>query len=784
LLSASFPMLNFTYMISKQQNAFHLASASLSYVVRINKIGKPVLDYFGLSLPDAYDLSSLSFDPPLIPGRSISYSKEHPEISLSSLPLELSTRGKGDFLSPSLKLESEDSSLFDFLFLSGEIRKKEDHEGYPEIRGSEEELVLSFLDKPSGVVVELHYSVFPGDVFGRYVKIVNKGEKDVTIRKISSLCMEIENKGYLLHSFHSGWINEFDEEVLVPSRSLIRLESSTGSSSDLHNPFFYLAKKDSSYSSSPCLGFNLVYSGNHQEEVQEHNGYLRILSGLSEEDFAYPLSPGGSFSSPLAVFTFSNRGRNGMAKNFHEFVRECVLPPSHASSPRPIVYNNWEGTYFKFSEAKLHSLTKQAKDLGAELFVLDDGWFGKRDDDKSSLGDWKENRSKLPHGIKGLGEHLHKNGLLFGLWFEPEAISPDSDLYRAHPDWAISSPNVEASLGRNELLLDLTRPEVRAYLFERISFFVEEGKIDFIKWDYNRVFSDIGKNSGVFGHRYIMALYALLKRIREAFPDLWMENCASGGGRNDLGMFAYFDTGWVSDDTDSYQRSLIQSHMALGYPLCLMSNHVSAKTNHQTLRKTSFGTKFDVAMLGALGYELNPSDLDEVERKEIKEQISFYKENRLALQFGEYRLLEDYQDRGYLIQEVAFDGKAFVSLCKGMQQPSPKRMKLRAEMLDGGSVYSYSVRKENVSLLRFGGLVNMLAPIRLKEEGFLINAISRHKALENEKFEGLVSGSVLLSDGLLLPQEWSGTGLNENIAVILDFGARVYCLQKIGDARD
>ncbi len=766
-------------MIKQQNNAFHLKGKHASYLVRINPVGKPVLDYFGSALSDEEDLSCLSFDPSLVPGRSVSYSQERPEISLRYLPLELSTRGKGDYRSPSLKLENEDTSLFDFAFASAFIREPQEMEGYPTPSGADSELVLLFEDKSAGAEVELHYLVYPeSDVFGRYALVRNLSEKILTVRKISSLCLSIEDKGYKLHSYRSGWIDEFHEEVSSPSSNQIRMESSSGASNDLHNPFFFLEKEGGGYSHGDCYGFNLVYSGDHMEEVEKQNGYLHILSGLSEEDFAWPLGKGESFTTPLAVFTYSKEGRNGMARNFHSFVNGCVLPPSHRYAPRPIVYNNWEGTYFKFDENKLHSLARQAKKLGAELFVLDDGWFGKREDDTSSLGDWTVNKSKLPNGIKGLGKYLHKNGLLFGLWFEPEAISPKSELYSSHPDWAIACPGKEPSLGRNELLLDLTRPEVADYLCETLSSLIEEGEVDFIKWDYNRPFSDVAKNEGAYAHRYILSLYALLRRLRDRFPALWMENCASGGARNDLGMFSYFDTGWVSDDTDSYQRSLIQKGMALGYPLSVMSNHVSAKTNHQTLRKSSFGTKFDLACFGVLGYELNPSDLFPVEEKEVQAQIAYYKENREALQFGEYRLLEDYHDRGVLIQEVHKDGVALASYSRSLQVPTPEARKLRLEMLEEGAFYDYSVRKEDLSLLRFGGLVNMLSPIHLKEEGFLINALSHHKALENEKFEGTISGAALLGDGLRMKQEWSGTGLNENVAVIGDFGARLYRFAK------
>lgn len=759
-------------MIEKKNSAYHLRTPSCSYLLSISPIGKPICSHFGGALGE--ETGSLLFAPFLVPGRTVVYSKEHPEIALPCLPLETLTRGKGDFSTPSVVVEGEGLLPLDFIFKSDRIQKAEKMEGYPNPRGVEQELVLLLEDKANELELELHYLTFVGEnVIGRYSKLISHRENPIYVRRLSSCCLSLLKPNLTLHTYRGGWIDEFHEESNPVTSSTLHSSSATGSSGDLRNPFFYLSSQN-----GECYGFNLVYSGNHEEIVEKNPmGFTRIQNGIDSTSFAYPVGKDGSFTAPLSVLCYGQNEAE-MTSSFHSFVRHCILPSSHETTPRPILFNNWEGTYFAFDEKKLHALAKKASKLGIELFVLDDGWFGKRDNDHCSLGDYEVYKKKLPHGIKGISDYVHKLGMEFGLWFEPEAVSPDSDLYRAHPDWAISIQGVEPSLGRNQLILDLTREEVSDYIFSRLDSILSEDGVDFIKWDYNRNFSDVLPSEGKFAHDYILSLYALLGKLRAKHPGLWMENCASGGSRNDLGMFSYFDTGWVSDNTDSLSRALIQKGMIKGYPPCLMSNHVSAKTSHQTLRKTSFGTKFDIACFGVLGYEMDLKALSPLEEKEIERQIAYYKQGRETFQFGKYRLLEDFAVEGVLFQEMEGKEEIYVNFVRLFQQPNLGYRKFPSIHADAAATYDFEVRHEDIDLRRFGGLVNQVSPVHIKEEGALVNLLSKYKGLDSEKFSGAVSGLAMSSGALPFPQEWNGTGLNENLAVILDFGGRVYRFTK------
>ncbi len=668
----------------------------------------------------------------------------------------------------------------DFCFKEERIGAPDPHEGYPMPDNVEQELVLVLEDKQNSLILELHYLLFAKqNVIARYSKLINKGGNTLKIKRLASVCLDLEKTNLSCISYRGGWIDEFHEEAIPVSSSRLERHSATGSSSDLHNPFFYLKGED-----GECYGFNLIYSGNHEEIVEQTSvGFTHILTGIDSSFFAWEVKEGESFSSPIAVLSYG-RNENEMTKSFHDFVNDCVLPKSNRHKPRPILLNNWEATYFSFNESKLHSLIKKAKSLGIEAFVLDDGWFGHRDDDRSSLGDYSINSKKLPHGIRALSSYAHKEGMLFGLWFEPESVSIDSELYSSHPDWAIASPGIEPSLGRNQLLLDLTKKEVCDYLYENLVKTIEEGAVDFIKWDYNRVFSDVMPPEGNFAHAYILSLYSLLAKLRGRFPTLWMENCASGGSRNDLGMFSYFDTGWVSDNTDSFSRCFIQKGMIKGYPPSLLSNHVAAKTSHQTLRKTSFGTKFNVACFGVLGYELNVLDLSPLEEKEIISEVSYYKEVRNTAQFGVYSLLEDFSLDNGLFQEMRDENRILVNYVRSLQIPNPGFRRLPKLYADPSASYAYSVRKESIDLRKMGALVNAVSPVHIKEEGTIINLIASRKGLDNEKWSGNISGKGLLEGALPLPQEWNGTGIGDDIAIVLDFGARLYRFEKIAENGD
>lgn len=765
-------------MITNIETAFFLSSAHSTLLVRVNEIGKVVTEHFGKKLAPKAPKPMFAIQGQTN-GRTIVYDEaKNPLLSLNDISSDFSTPLKGDQRTPSILIESEESYVYDFVYESFEIREAEKMEGYPTPRGAKEELIIHCKETKLPVELELHYVVYEeSDVFGRYIRIINHGEKEITLRKAASLQLCLEDEGYTGECFYGNWAGEFQIDDWKLGAHTVSFGSDSGSSGDYHNPLFLMKKRHCALTHGEAYGFNLVYSGNHRAEIEKDSyGKVRIIHGISPSFFVYPLKKEESFLSPMAVMTYSSEGTNGIAHHFHRFVNSCVVPERFSYVDRPICFNNWEGTYMKFDEGKIKSLAKKASSLGIELFVLDDGWFGHRDDDKSSLGDYNVYKKKLPHGIEGIARYVHKLGMKFGLWFEPEAISEESDLFKVHPDWAIVDGVHEPSRGRHQLILDLTKIEVRDYLYENMERIISSANIDFVKWDYNRTFSDLPAD-GTFCHRYILGLYELLERVTKRFPDLLMENCASGGGRNDLGMFSYFPQGWVSDDTDSFERAKMQRSMGLGYPQSVMSNHVAAKTSNQMLRKTSFGTKFDVAAIGILGYEMDIHDLDPIDEKEIKAEIEYYKQYRHTLQFGEWDVLSEF-DCGKQITEVHDDDHAVVNYVNFLQTPHPSMANLPLVGLDEEADYAFKVRKEDINFHAFGSLINHITPIHIKEEGKLINFIARRYGYGNEKFEGTLKGDALNAGALKLGREWAAVGMDEETRILLDFGARIYSFDK------
>ena len=766
-------------MITEHEHTFLLSTQETMLLLRVNEAGKLVCDHYGRGI-DKNDLAACAVPLGMPTGRTVIYDEDKSKkLALPLLSAEYSTPYKGDDLSPMLEIVSEKGRVYDFVYRSHEIRAPQAMEGYPMPRGASEELVVYCHDPLMGAELELHYVVYEDcDVIGKYVVVRNVGEEEFEIRKIMSSQFCLQDSDYSIVGSFSNWAGEFQHNETKIGRFRYEFGSDTGSSGDQHNPFFMVKRNHTTLFTGSVYGFNLVYSGSHRAVVEmDAFGLIRIQQGISPLGFEKVLRAKESFMTPMAVLTYSHVGLNGIAKHMHRFVNEHVIPEAFAHKPRPIAFNNWEGTYMKFTESKLKSLAKQAADLGCELFVLDDGWFGKRDDDASSLGDWNVYHKKLPHGIEGISGYVHKLGMQFGLWFEPEMVSPTADLMKAHPDWAVSDGIHKPSLGRNQLVLDLTKPEVRDYLYEAVAQHLRTGCIDFVKWDYNRTFSDLPR-SGSFCHDYILGLYDLVGRLVREFPNILFENCASGGGRNDLGMFSFFPQGWVSDDTDSLERAKMQQEMAFGYPPSVMSNHVSAKTNHQMLRKTSYGTKFDVAAFGILGYEMDLNDLDPIEIKELKNQIQFYKENRDTLQFGTYHILATY-DSGRIINEMADENRALVHYVNAVQTPHPGNETLPLTGLDPEATYAYGVRQEVHSLKTFGSLINQVTPIHIKEEGKLVNFLSRHRGLDAEGLHGEAKGHTLNAGALQIGRQWGGTGYDETTRIILDFGARIYVFKKL-----
>jgi alpha-galactosidase len=540
---------------------------------------------------------------------------------------------------------------------------------------------------------------------------------------------------------------------------------------------------DATEKSGEVYGFNLIYSGNHYEALSV-NGYgkSRFLTGINPDGFSFILNPGDVFEAPEAVMTYSDRGYSQMSIHMQHFVREHIVRGEWKRKVRPVLLNSWEAAYFKIDESKLLRLAKAAKETGMELFVMDDGWFGQRNDDTSSLGDWVVNTKKLTNGLHSLAEKINALGLDFGIWVEPEMVNVDSDLYRTHPEWTVEIPGKPHAEGRNQRILDFANPEVVSYITEQMSNVFSSANIAYVKWDMNRIFSDVysqylpADRQQETAHRYILGVYRLAKALTQKFPKILFEGCAAGGCRFDLGALCYFPQICASDDTDALQRTRIQENYSFGYPMSVISAHVSACPNHQTLRETPLDTRFNVASFGVLGYELNLCDLDKKELEEIRKQVELYKAWREVLQGGDF-----YRGRSGNIHEwtcVSADRKKAVGMIlQELARPNTQFEQYRASGLDEKLRYHFYSLEQKRDIRRFGDLINTSAPVHVRSGSVLHHLIAKFVTMPGEAEEMNVSGSVLMKAGVKLAPAFGGTGYNENVRYFADFCSREYYLE-------
>ena len=495
-----------------------------------------------------------------------------------------------------------------------------------------------------GLLLELRYYVYEDcDVIARSARLVNESGEEVQIKRLMSMQLDFDTSDYVFSTFNGAWAREmrrFDHRIGAGRHVN---SSRTGTSSNRANPFVMLAGCGATEDAGECYGFNLIYSGNHYEAAEAGSyGKLRLVAGINPEFFSWQLAPGESFEAPEAVMAFSHEGYNGMSQCMHRFVREHIVRGEWKHKERPVLLNSWEAAYFDINEKKLLSLAKAGKEAGIELFVMDDGWFGERNDDSHSLGDWEVNPKKLPGGLAGLADKIKAMGLDFGIWVEPEMVNVSSRLYAEHPGWTVEIPGKKHSEGRNQRILDLTRREVQDFVIEKMSEVFSSADISYVKWDMNRTFSDYFSGNltpgrqGETAHRYMLGLYRCMDALVKRFPKILFEGCSAGGNRFDLGILCYFPQIWASDDTDALCRAEIQNGYSYGYPMSVISAHVSACPNHQTLRITPLETRFHVAAFGVCGYECNFCDMGKEERDAVKEQIALYKKWRRALQWGAF----------------------------------------------------------------------------------------------------------------------------------------------------
>lgn len=791
-------------MIFVKNNIFYLNTEETSYIFRVAETGHLEHLHYGKCVEEGCDVTAFAVKNLNLNGCGIAYDKEHTGICMNDMCLEVSGRGTGDMRTPSVELVWEDgSSTVDFLYESYEIL-----EGKPALEtlpasydetGTASTLKVVLKEKYRPVKLELYYGVFPeSNVITRSCILVNEGDAPVKIKRLMSAQLDILGTGYVMTSFHGDWGREMERHDAVVSSGCLVNTSRTGFSSNHANPFVMLFAPGSTEDFGEGYACNLIYSGPHVEMVDVGSQFeSRFLAGISPEQFSWTLKSGEKFETPEAVLTFSDGGYSKISVHMHQFVREHVVRGEWKSKERPVLLNSWEAAYFNITEKSLLKLAKVGKDAGIELFVMDDGWFGNRKDDFRSLGDWDVNLKKLPNGVGGLAKKVNDLGLMFGIWVEPEMVNEDSNLYRAHPDWAVKIPGRAHGEGRNQLLLDLTRVEVQDFVIDAMKKVFSSGNISYVKWDMNRNFSDVYSTALVadqqeeFLHRYIMGLYRVLAELVKEFPQILFESCASGGNRFDLGMLCYMPQTWASDDSDAIARCYIQNGLSYGYPQSTIGAHVSNCPNHQTLRNTPLETRFAVASMGVLGYECNLAEMKPEEVEEIKQQISIYKKWRKTLQYGQlYRIggkltgnsgKIGMQDTRNLIEWniVSKDqSEAAVIMVQETVKAHTSQETIRTKGLDDAAKYHFYNRVQRVDVMRFGDLINILSPVHIKKDSLLHKAVAKFYKMSGDKEDCIVSGSVLNHVGYAVSPSFAGTGMNEGTRVYQDFDARMYFMKR------
>lgn len=598
--------------------------------------------------------------------------------SLDALPQEYPSLGTGDFRNYALNIENADGSqCCNLVYITHEITTgKYTLKGLPFVRAEDNEAeTLKIILEDPVTKVELHllYGVLEKeDIITRSVIIKNAGKAPVTVKKAQSACLDFLHGDYDLIKFYGRHAMERNMERMPVSHESTRIGSRRGTSSHQYNPGVILAGKNTNEDSGSCYGMLFVYSGNFLVEAEKDQyDQTRIQMGLTDELFAYPLEAGAEFTAPEVILSYTNKGLSRLSQQYHRCIMNHICQGKYVHANRPVLINSWEAAYFDFTGDTIVELAKEAKALGIDMVVMDDGWFGKRNDDNSSLGDWYVNEEKLGGTLTKLIERVNAEGVKFGIWIEPEMVSEDSDLYREHPEWAITIPGRKPVRSRNQLVLDFSRKEVRDEIFKRICAVLDQGNVEYIKWDMNRSLADIYASNVTYD--YVLGVYDFLEKLTNRYPDILIEGCSGGGGRFDAGMLYYTPQIWCSDNTDAINRTRIQYGTSFFYPVAAMGSHVSAVPNHQTGRVTSMHTRGVAAMSGTFGYELNPALLNAKEKAEIRAQLAQYREYQELIREGDYyRLSNPFQDNFAAWMVVSDDrSKALVSVIRLTAEANP-----------------------------------------------------------------------------------------------------------------
>lgn len=688
--------------INNEKKLFHLSNARVSYIFEVLKDGSLGSLYFGkkVHVREHYDyLHEAEYRPnsAYVYKGDVDFSREH-------LRQEFPLYGTTDFRQPAMTIKQENGSRINELVFQGYqvIKGKPKLEGLPatyvENETEAETLEVYLKDELLNLEVVLSYTIFEAlPVITRNVRLRNSGSQKLHVERLMSISLDLPDRDYELLQLSGAWSRERYPyfRTLVPG--IQGIESNRGSSSHYQNPFLALKRSNATENSGEVLGFSFVYSGNFLAQVEvDTYDVARVSMGINPMTFDWLLEPGSTFQAPEVVLTYSDKGMNGMSQTFHQLYRTRLARGFWRDKERPILINNWEATGMDFTEEMLVSFAETAYQDGIELFVLDDGWFGGRRHERAGLGDWVANPQLLPNGISGLSQAIEKIGLKFGLWFEPEMVNEDSELYRQHPEWVIQTPNRERSHGRHQYVLDYSQKVVVDAIYGMMAKILREANISYVKWDMNRCITEpyslelLPEQQGEIFHRYILGVYDLYERLTSEFPKILFEFCASGGGRFDPGMLYYSPQGWASDDSDAIERLKIQYGTSMVYPLSSIGAHVSASPNEQVFRETPIETRGNVAFFGSFGYELDPNKLSIYDRRMIQQQVAFVKEYRQVIHQGTfYRLKSPFEGNETAWMVISQDKKiailGYYKVLNGVNMPFSR---LYLEGLDADSYYT------------------------------------------------------------------------------------------------
>ncbi len=731
-----------------KEKVFHLKNNEISYVIGILENGHLGHFYFGKKLSGP--LMSNMFRIDQNKGLTSNVFENNPSFSLNNERLEYPCYGSTDFREPAFDFEDKDGShIYNFKYSDYEILSGKPSIDLPSSYGLESEastLRIKLKDK-FGLEITLSYTIFESlNIIARHTQVRNTGNEVHYIDRLMSLSMDLKDSNWEMMQFSGDWIRERHQYVTPLRPGIQSVYSHRGASSANHHPSLILKRLGANETQGEAIGMTLMYSGNHLIQCEvDSNSITRVMGGISPSYFKWKLQPNEMFQSPEMLLSYSGKGLEQLSHTFHDFVRNHIISKKWHNTTRPIVLNNWEATYFDFTEDKIVELAKQGSELGIEMFVLDDGWFGNRNSDQTGLGDWFVNRDKLPNGIEGLSKRVHDLGMQFGLWIEPEMINKGTLLYENHQDWLIGHPDRAISHGRNQYVLDYSNQEVVDHILNQLINVLDNANVDYIKWDMNKNITEAYSKTlardqqGELFHRYILGVYYLYEKLIDRYPNILIESCASGGGRFDLAMMYYAPQAWTSDNTDAVERLKIQHTTSLFFPLITMASHISDVPNHQVGRMTSLKMRGDVANFGTFGYELDLTKLQDAEKVEIKEQVKTFKSLRELIHHGEfYRLISpfenDYNNTAW--QVVSKDGnQSFVTWYQVLSRPNE--------------------------------------PIKyLKLRGLEVDALYQITG-----FDEAISGSYLMYQGLLIEPSFNGVEIKEY--ALGDFQSRTFVIKKV-----